>query len=208
MADALLEDLSGGVDDMMVDEDGYRVPRQKTMKQLLETKEGEDAALQRYKSNLLGAAAVADGGGTSSDPRRVVIKQLTIIINGDHPPFIFDMTDEALVSAGINITLKEGCEYKTQLTFVVQNEIVSGLKYRNSVSRGMIPLLKVDEMLGSYGPDPSRENTIVFPRREWDEAPSGVTARGTYNAKTSFVDDDRTEHLAFKYRLTIAKDWQ
>jgi len=32
-------------------------------------------------------------------------------------------------------------------------------------------------------------------------------ARGTYNASTSFVDDDKKEHLSFSYKLKIAKDW-
>ena len=31
--------------------------------------------------------------------------------------------------------LQEGAEYQTQLTFRVQNEIVSGLKYKNVVKR-------------------------------------------------------------------------
>ena len=67
--------------------------------------------------------------------------------------------------------------------------------------------LKVDEMLGSYAPDPSKVNSVIFPRREWEEAPSGMMARGTYTAKTTFVDDDKKEHLAFEYKLKIAKDW-
>ena len=32
-------------------------------------------------------------------------------------------------------------------------------------------------------------------------------ARGTYSCKTSFVDDDGATHLAFNYKLVIAKDW-
>ena len=34
-----------------------------------------------------------------------------------------------------------------------------------------------------------------------------AVARGTYNAKTTFVDDDKKEHLSFEYKLKIAKDW-
>ena len=34
-----------------------------------------------------------------------------------------------------------------------------------------------------------------------------TVARGTYNASTSFVDDDKKEHLSFSYKLKIAKDW-
>ena len=31
-----------------------------------------------------------------------------------------------------------------------------------------IPVLKQDLMLGSYGPDPTKTNTVVFPKREWE----------------------------------------
>jgi len=188
------------------EEDDYVAPVTKSINELLSTegKEGEDEALQRYKASLLGAAAA--GGAASSDPRRVVIKELALICNG-RDPIKFDMTNEAVVKAGINITLKEGCEYKTQLTFVVQNEIVSGLTYKNDLARGPLTVLKVREMLGSYGPDPSKDIVVMFPKREWEEAPSGMMARGTYNAKTTFVDDDKKEHLNFGYKLTIAKDW-
>ena len=112
-----------------------------------------------------------------------------------------------LLKTGIQVSLKEGCEYKTQISFRVQNDIISGLKYENKVSRGPLPSVKFCEMLGSYAPDPSKVNTVVFPRREWEEAPSGMMLRGTYSAKTSFVDDDGATHLAFEYKLAIKKDW-
>ena len=75
------------------------------------------------------------------------------------------------------------------------------------MSRGPVPLLKVDEMLGSYAPDPAKLITVEFPKREWEDAPSGMMWRGTYNAKTTFVDDDKKEHLSFAYKLVIAKDF-
>lgn len=181
----------------------YRAPQQISVAALLEAKEGEDDALQRYKTSLLGtAAAAAAASSTGPDSRRVVFSELCILVNGRNP-LSFDLTrDEP-----IHIVLKEGCEYKTQLTFHVQNDIVSGLKYRNCVSRGLLAKLRVEEMLGSYAPDPSKAITVVVPRREWDQAPSGMTARATYSAKTTFVDDDGIEHFNLDYKLTIAKDW-
>ena len=162
------------------DADDYKAPDAKSIGELLSTegKVGEDAALQRYKSQLLGEAAVS-GAAASTDPRRVVIKELAVVINGDRPPLTFDMTNEQNLEGGLSFTLKEGCQYRMQLSFVVQNEIVSGLKYKNVVSRGPITVLKVDEMLGSYGPDPAKLQTVVFPRREWNEAPSGMGAPRT-----------------------------
>lgn len=155
----------------------YHAPDAKSIGELLSTegKEGEDEALQRYKASLLGSAAVSGAAGTK-DPRRVVIRELAVIINGDRAPLTIDMTDRSVAAGGLTFTLKEGCEYRMQLSFVVQNEIVSGLKYKNVVSRGPLPVLKVDEMLGSYAPDPSKVITVVFPRREWEEAPSGMSA--------------------------------
>ena len=126
--------------------DGYKAPVKKTVAELLssEGKEGEDEALQRYKASLLGAAAA--GGGTSDDPRRVVITQLDILINGLDPISI-DMTKPENIDGSLSVQLKEGCEYKTQLTFRIQNELISGLKYKNTVSRGPLAVLKVNEML-------------------------------------------------------------
>jgi Rho GDP-dissociation inhibitor len=178
----------------------YKQPRRASVKDILEVKEGEDEALQRYKASLLGAAA-ASAEGSSTDVQRVVFSELSIVING-RDPLTFDLSR----NEPIHIVLKEGCEYRTSLTFVVQNEIVSGLKYHNVVTRNMLAKRKEEEMLGSYPPDP-KPVTIVVPRREWEQAPSGMTARATYSAKTTFVDDDGVEHFKLDYKLTIAKDW-
>jgi len=189
------------------DDDAYVAPVVKSIGELMssEGKEGEDEALQRYKANLLGAAA-AGAAVSSDDPRRVVIVELAILING-REPLKFDMTQEVNLKGGLEVKLQEGAEYQTQLTFRVQNEIVSGLKYKNVVKRMAIPVLKQELMLGSYGPDPTKANTVVFPRREWEEAPSGMMARGKYAAKTTFVDDDSVTHLEFEYTLVIGKTW-
>ena len=40
-----------------------------------------------------------------------------------------------------------------------------------------------------------------------EEAPSGMLARGHYNAVSTFVDDDDTTHLLFEWSFDIAKDW-
>lgn len=34
-------------------------------------------------------------------------------------------------------------------------------------------------------------------------APSGLLARGTYKAKTKFIDDDKTQHLEIEYSLSM-----
>ena len=40
-----------------------------------------------------------------------------------------------------------------------------------------------------------------------EEAPSGMLARGHYNAISRFVDDDNKTHLEFEWSFDIAKDW-
>jgi Rho GDP-dissociation inhibitor len=45
------------------------------------------------------------------------------------------------------------------------------------------------------------------PTVQEEEAPSGMLARGHYNAISSFVDDDKKEHLKFEWSFDIAKDW-
>ena len=154
----------------------YKPPEKKTVEELLGAKEGEDEALQRYKQQLLGVAAA--GGGKTDDPRRVVITKLELLINGRPEPLSFDMSKESNLNGKLTVQIKEGCEYKTQLTFRVQNELISGLKYKNTVagaSSGIV-LLRVNEMLGSYGPDPQKTNVVVFPRREWDEGKRATLA--------------------------------
>lgn len=40
-----------------------------------------------------------------------------------------------------------------------------------------------------------------------EEAPSGMLARGHYNAISMFVDDDENTHLKFEWSFDIGKDW-
>ena len=40
-----------------------------------------------------------------------------------------------------------------------------------------------------------------------EDAPSGMLARGHYNAVSSFVDDDKKTHLQFEWSFDISKDW-
>lgn len=201
-----------GVDDLSLSEftprggpsDAYVVSKAASVEDLMSAKADEDEAMQRYKASLLGAAT--SGGGATSDPRRVVVTELSVLLNG-REPLVFDLTDEKNLAGGIVAVLKEGCEYKTSIKFRVQNEIVSGLRYKNVVSRGPMAVDRTDEMLGSYAPDPSKEISITFPKHEWHKAPSGMTARATYSAKSKFACDDKVVHCAFDYKLAIKKDW-
>lgn len=59
-------------------------------------------------------------------------------------------------------------------------------------------------MVGSYGPKAEEyEFTTTM-----EESPKGMFARGTYNVKSKFTDDDKHDHLSWEWCLTIKKDWK
>lgn len=102
--------------------------------------------------------------------------------------------------------LKEGCKYKIEVTFRVQHDIVSGLKYVNAVYRKGVRVDKQQTMLGSFGPQ-AEPHVVLFPRHGWEECPSGMLARGSYAAKSEFVDDDKAKHADFDYAFAIKKTY-
>lgn len=103
--------------------------------------------------------------------------------------------------------IKEGATYQMVATFVVQHEVLSGLKYIQQVKRKGIPVGKDQEMIGSFPP-----NTTDRPTHSKafapEEAPSGMMVRGKYDAVSKFVDDDKVPHLQFEWSFEIAKDWK
>lgn len=67
-----------------------------------------------------------------------------------------------------------------------------------------LPVDKSDYMVGSYGP---RDTEYEF-LTPVEEAPKGMLARGTYNIKSKFTDDDKHDHLSWEWNLNIKKDWK
>ena len=63
---------------------------------------------------------------------------------------------------------------------------------------------KTEYMVGSYGPR-AEEYEFLTPM---EEAPKGMLARGSYNIRSKFTDDDKTDHLSWEWNLTIKKDWK
>ena len=75
-----------------------------------------------------------------------------------------------------------------------------------SLSLSLSLPLTVDKnnyMVGSYGPK-TEAQTYTTPV---DEAPSGMIARGRYNVKSKFTDDDKNIYLEWEWALEIKKDW-
>lgn len=103
-------------------------------------------------------------------------------------------------------TIKEGSGYQMKAVFTVQHEILSGLKYIQVVKRKGVRVSKDQEMIGSYAPSTTDRPTYEK-KFHPEEAPSGMLARGHYEAVSRFVDDDEKEHLKFEWSFDIAKDW-
>ena len=62
-------------------------------------------------------------------------------------------------------------------------------------------------MIGSYSPN-TTDKPVHEKKFAAEEAPSGMMARGHYDATSRFVDDDGTDHLRFDWSFDITKDWQ
>jgi len=90
--------------------------------------------------------------------------------------------------------------------FVVQHQVLSGLKYLQLVKRKGIRVGKDEEMIGSYPPNTTDKPTYIK-KFAPEEAPSGMLARGHYEAVSKFIDDDNTTHLQFEWSFDITKNW-
>ncbi|KAN0037893.1 hypothetical protein ACTA71_000064 [Dictyostelium dimigraforme] len=170
----------------------------------LNQQDADDEALTRYKKSLLGAAVHSP----KDDPRKLVIKEMKIQIEG-RPDIIYPLETPELIKEMKSkpFVLKESCHYKITLTFNIQHDIVSGLKQINSVYRKGIKVSTEKHMLGSFAPQ-AGSHSVTNPRQGWEEAPSGMLARGSYTAKVVFTDDDNQEHLSVEYAFSIKSDWK
>eukprot|EP00026_Physarum_polycephalum_P016449 Phypoly_transcript_17359.p1 GENE.Phypoly_transcript_17359~~Phypoly_transcript_17359.p1 ORF type:complete len:198 (+),score=30.93 Phypoly_transcript_17359:171-764(+) len=185
----------------------YKVGKKVALGDLLQ-QDQEDESLRKYKESLLGKQA--EHAAPSDDPRKVVIKEMRVIFE-DRPEgdivYTLDSKEELANMKHHPFVLKEGTHYKIRVTFKVQHDIVSGLKYVNTVYRKGIRAQKDNQMLGSFGPQ-VKPHEVTFPRNGWEEAPSGLLMRGSYTAKSQFVDDDNVTHLEYEYAFDIKSSWK
>ncbi|CAG8711020.1 14198_t:CDS:2 [Acaulospora morrowiae] len=169
---------------------GYKVGEKKTIDEY-KNLDSHDESLNKWKENLLGRAS-----GASSDNRRVVILQLALEVSGREDVVLDLSSPEALERVkSTPFIIKEGVEYRMKVKFRIQHDVVSGLKYLQVVKRKGIKVDKTEEMIGSYGPsDEPYEKKFLL-----EEAPSGLLARGHYDAKSKFVDDDNVTHIEWSW---------
>ncbi|KEZ41429.1 hypothetical protein SAPIO_CDS7558 [Scedosporium apiospermum] len=193
-------------DDTMPEEtQGYKLTQPKQSLADYQNMDANDESLQKYKESL------GLGGGKDlsdpNDPRVCIILALTMESPGRDPVRIdLSQPGSELALKDKPFKIKEGSKFTMVATFKVQHEILSGLHYVQIVKRKGIRVSKDSEMIGSYAPN--TDKVPLYEKRFTEEdAPSGMLARGHYNAISTFVDDDKKKHLEFEWSFDISKDW-
>lgn len=180
----------------------YVAPAPKALTEIIAA-DTEDESLQRYKAALLGSAASANTGIVvlPDDPRNVIVQKIWLIVDGKEDQEL-DLTKPLKDIKKTKFTLKEGIKLRIRIEFIVQREIVTGLKYIQKTKRlGVSDTLT--HMVGSY---PPKETVHAFTTPE-EDLPSGALARGTYTVHSLFTDDDKHEHLKWEWQMEIKKEW-
>ncbi|WOL12347.1 rho GDP-dissociation inhibitor 1-like [Canna indica] len=131
------------------------------------------------------------------------VKILSLSIISPGRPDIVLQLPVAPNSKGVWFTLKEGSHYRLKFTFFVSNNIVSGLRYTNTVWKTGVKVDRTKEMLGTFSP---QLETYTYETPE-ETTPSGLFARGSYSARTKFVDDDGKCYLEINYTFDIRREW-
>uniref|UniRef100_A0A9I9DPW5 Rho GDP-dissociation inhibitor 1-like n=1 Tax=Cucumis melo TaxID=3656 RepID=A0A9I9DPW5_CUCME len=93
---------------------------------------------------------------------------------------------------------------RPDIVLPVSNNIVSGLKYTNTVWKTGVKVDSTKEMIGTFSPQPEPYDHEM----QEETTPSGIFARGSYSARSKFVDDDNKCYLEINYTFDIRKDWK
>ncbi|CAL1385931.1 unnamed protein product [Linum trigynum] len=185
-------------DDDHDEERKIEVGPQYTLKEQLE-KDKDDESLRRWKEQLLGAVDI-EAVGETLDPE---VKILSLAIKSpDREDIVLSIPEDG-DPKGCWFTLKEGCRYSLLFTFEVKNNIVCGLRYTNTVWKTGVKVDSTKEMLGTFSPQ-AETYTHEMPE---ETTPSGMFARGSYSARSKFVDDDNKCYLEINYTFDIRKEW-
>lgn len=185
------------------DVDGlYKPPPEKTIGEIMAADQ-EDESLRKYKEKLLGQAQSEVIVVEPNDPRKVLVKKLVLVV-ADRPEIELDLTGNLADLKKQTFVIKEGVSYKIRIEFMVQREIVHGLKYVQKVFKMGLPVDKMTHMVGSYPPNTEMLSYTTPP----EDAPSGLMSRGSYTVQSLFTDDDKHEHLKWTWTFDIKKDWK
>ncbi|KAB2073606.1 hypothetical protein ES319_A07G094600v1 [Gossypium barbadense] len=185
-------------DDDNEDDNAIPLGPQCSLKEQLE-KDKDDESLRKWKEQLLGSVDINNIGETL-DPE---VKFLSVsIVSADRQDMVLPIPEDGKPH-GLWFTLKEGSQYRLKFTFQVSNNIVSGLRYTNTVWKTGVKVYSTKDMIGTFSPQ-LEPYTHEMPE---ETAPSGFMARGSYTAKSKFLDDDQKCHLEINYTFDIRKDW-
>jgi len=179
----------------------YVPPPQKTIGELVAADQ-EDESLRKYKEALLGNAITESIVVEPSNPKRVLVKKLVLVSEGQTEK-VLDLSGDISQLKSTVFTIKEGVQYRIRIEFYVQHEIVTGLKYVQKTSRKGIQVDKMTHMVGSYAPKKELQSYTT----PIEDAPSGMLYRGHYTVTSLFTDDDQNEHLKWEWAFEIKKDW-
>ncbi|KAI0347348.1 E set domain-containing protein [Trametopsis cervina] len=168
--------------------------------------DANDESLNRWKASL---GIVPGASAPETGPK---LTMLTLELHSPTLPagkaITFHLSDPSHLDEIRNhpVNIKEGVDYNVTITFKVNHGIVTGLKYIQAVKRAGITVDKLEQMLGSYGPNKSGE-----PYKkdfETDQSPSGMLARsGTYNVRSRVFDDDGVIYIDFQWAFKLTKEW-
>ncbi|KAH7344541.1 E set domain-containing protein [Rhizoctonia solani] len=176
---------------------GYKVTAKKTVDEYANL-DANDESLARWKASL----GIAGGGGDAKfNVKRLFLTSPTL---PEGKTITLDLTDpQALAKVKKEpIVIKEGVD--VGVTFMIANDVISGLRYIHVVKRAGVKVDKLEHMIGSYGPD-AAERSVTFAT---EESPSGIIARsGTYNVVSRITDDDKHLHAEFEWTFKLAKEW-
>lgn len=184
-----------------VPDTNYQPPPVKSIEELMSIDQ-EDESLRKYKEALLGAAQSGKIVVEPNDPRKVIVKKLALVVPG-RTDVELDLTGNLSKLKKETFTIKEGVDYRIRIDFIVQREIVHGLKYVQKTYRLGKQVDKMPHMVGSYPPK-AELHSYTTPV---EKAPSGLLARGNYSVTSLFTDDDKNEHLKWDWTFEIKKDW-
>ncbi|KAK2652834.1 hypothetical protein Ddye_012690 [Dipteronia dyeriana] len=172
---------------------------QYTLKEQFE-KDKDDESLRRWKEQLLGNVDFNSVGETLDSE----VKIMSLAIKSAGRPDIVLPVPQNGNPKGSWFTLKEGSRYSLEFTFQVSNNIVSGLRYTNTVWKTGVKVDSTKKMLGTFSPQ-AEPYTHEMPE---ETTPSGMFARGSYSARSKFHDDDNKCYLEINYTFDIRKEWQ
>merc|ERR1719193_1940243 len=117
---------------------------------------------------LLGEAVAGSGKVVvdENDARSLILKKLYLVVEG-RPDLPMDLTQDLDTIKQKKFTLKEGTKFRIKFEFIVQRELVTGLKYVHKAHKGVMTE-KMKQMVGSFPPrrEPSLESSLSLSFRE------------------------------------------